>query len=232
MKRKIGIYTAIWATLLVLFNIFALLLSGWEAQEGYFYSFWIGYVFTTLMFVGQLICSVVAIKADNAQKVFYNISLIKTSYAGLITSFIVGSLCMFIAPLPYWFSAVICAIILASNVISVIKASVVVAEVERIDNKVKEQTFFIKSLTIDADTLVASAKSDEAKTECKKVYEAIRYSDPMSCDALASIEAQIAVKFTELCEAVNADNAESITTLANEVCILVNNRNQKCKLFK
>jgi hypothetical protein len=232
MKRRLGLYTAVWAALLILFNVIALVLTGWEGQEKYTSSFWIGYAFTTLMFIGQFICAVVAIKADNAQKMFYNISLIKTSYIGLVVSFVIGGLCMLISPLPYWLSTVVCAIVLVSNVITVIKATVAVTEIERVDDKVKTQTFFVKSLTVDADTLVASAKSDVAKTECRKVYEAIRYSDPMSNDALASVEGQIAVRFAELSDAVKADDADRITELANEVCILINNRNQKCKIFK
>ena len=139
---------------------------------------------------------------------------------------------MLISPLPYWLSTVVCAIVLVANVITVIKATVAVTEIERVDDKVKTQTFFVKSLTVDADTLVASAKSDVAKTECRKVYEAIRYSDPMSNDALASVEGQITVRFAELSDAVKADDADRITELANEVCILINNRNQKCKIFK
>ena len=79
---------------------------------------------------------------------------------------------------------------------------------------------------------MASAKSEAVKAECKKVYEAIRYSDPMSNDALASVEGQITVKFAELSEAVKADNTEKITELANEVIILVGDRNKKCKLLK
>ena len=79
---------------------------------------------------------------------------------------------------------------------------------------------------------MASAKSDAAKAECKKVYEAIRYSDPMSNDALASIEGQISIKFEALSAAVGADDIEKVSELANEVIILIGNRNGKCKLLK
>lgn len=105
-------------------------------------------------------------------------------------------------------------------------------EIDRVDTKVKTQTFFIKSLTINADTLMASAKSEAVKAECRKVYEAIRYSDPMSHDALASVESQITIKFAELSEAVKSDNVEKVAELANEVVVLIGDRNKKCKLLK
>ena len=105
-------------------------------------------------------------------------------------------------------------------------------EVEKIDQKIKVQTFFIKALTVDADSLLARAKSDAVKAECKKVYEAVRYSDPMSNDALASTESQITVAFAKLTAAVGADEIEAVKTAAEEVIILIGDRNRKCKLLK
>ena len=139
---------------------------------------------------------------------------------------------MLISPLPYWVGVVVCAIVLAANILSILKATAAVAEVERVDSKIKIQTSFIKMLTIDADTLVAQAKSDGVKAECRKVYEAIRYSDPMSNDALASVESQITVKFAELSDAVKADDVAKVAELANEVVILIGDRNKKCKSLK
>lgn len=232
MKKRFGFYAVAWAVLLALFNVIAFVSVGWEGQEKYTDSFWIGYVLISVTFVGQLVCAFFALKETNAQKVFYRISLIKTSYSGLISTFVFGGLCMLISPLPYWVGVLLCAVVLALNVNAVIKAAAVVSEVERIDAKIKQQTFFIKSLTVDADTLLASAKSDEVKAECKKVYEAIRYSDPMSSEMLAGVEGQITIKFAALSEAVQADDSQAVAAAAAEVLILVKDRNSRCKMLK
>ena len=71
-------------------------------------------------------------------------------------------------------------------------------------------------LTIDADTLMAQAKSDGVKAECRKVYEAIRYSDPMSNDALASVEGKISAKFAELSAKVAELEAKPAATPAHQ----------------
>ena len=225
MKKNFKFYAIGWALLLIIFNVIAFVSVGWAGQEKYTSSFWIGYVFITAMFIGQLICSVMAFKADSAKKLFYRIPLIRTSYAGLICSFIFGGLCMLISPLPYWVGVILCAIVLVANVLSVIKATAAIEEV-------KEQTFFIKSLTIDANTLTANAKSEAVKAECQKVYEAIRYSDPMSSDALASVEAQITIQFHALSEAVDGDDADLVVEIAKNLTVLIEDRNKKCKLFK
>ena len=70
------------------------------------------------------------------------------------------------------------------------------------------------------------------KTEAKKVYEAIRYSDPMSNPALSDLEVQIFDKFNEFSSAVKSDHAEKAKTAAGELMTLIQNRNKKCKLLK
>ena len=232
MKKNFKGYVVFWAVLLALFNVIAFVSVGWIGYEKYTASFWIGYAFITIAFIGQLVCSYIAFRSNSAQKLFYSISLIKCSYAGLIASFVVGGLCMLISPLPYWIGILVCTIVLAINAIAVVKATVVIGEVSRIDQKIKTQTFFIKSLTVDADTLMASAKSEAVKAECKKVYEALRYSDPMSSAALASVESEITVKFNAFSEVVKADDAEKVVDAAKEVIVLIGDRNKKCKLLK
>ena len=232
MKKAFKSYFAIWAILLVLFNIIAFVSVGWINQEKYTPSFWVGYVFITLSFIGQLVCAKTAFNAKNLQKLFYNIPLISLSWTGLIVSFVIGGLCMLISPLPYWVGVIACAIVLAVVAIAVIKASVAADAVSSIDDKIKTQTFFIKSLTVDAEGLIARAQTEEIKSECKKVYEAVRYSDPMSHEMLALAETQITIKFSDLSSAVNENNFEAVKALAREVVILVDERNKKCRLLK
>ena len=39
------------------------------------------------------------------------------------------------------------------------------------------------AVTADADSLLSRAKSEPVKAACKKVFEALRYSDPVSASA-------------------------------------------------
>lgn len=232
MKKVFKFYSAVWAVLLALFNVISFVSVGWAGIPQYTSSFWIGYVFITLSFIGQIVCAYFALKDDDIKKTFYNISLISTSYTGLILSFVFGGLCMIVSPLPYWVGIILCAIVLAINIITLVKASAVVDIVGEIDNKVKTKTFFIKSLTVDAESLISRAKSESIKAECKKVYEAVRYSDPMSNGALASIENDITIKFSKLSDAVVSEDSEAVVILADEITILLGDRNKKCKLLK
>lgn len=139
---------------------------------------------------------------------------------------------MVIPNLPNWIGIILCFVVLGFNAISLIKANVAADLVSKTDEKVKAKTFFIKSLTVDAEGLLARAETDEIKAECKKVYEAVRYSDPMSDEALAATESQITLKFAKLTTAVNNNNLETVKNTANEVIILVADRNKKCRFLK
>ena len=232
MKKRFSFYAISWTILLALFNVIAFVSPGWIWFEKYDAAFWIGYAFITATFLGQLACAWFALKEESATKLFYKVSLITTSYTGLVVTFVIGGLCMLISPLPYWVGVIACSIVLAANILAVIKVAAAIDEVQKIDEKIKVQTAFIKMLTVDAESLISRAKSETIKTECKKVYEAIRFSDPMSNDALASTESQITVKFAELSDAVKADNTEKVAEIANEVIILIGDRNKKCRLLK
>ena len=232
MKKRFGSYTIGWAVLLALFNVIAFVSPGWIWFEKYDAAFWIGYAFITATFLGQLACAWFALKEESATKLFYKVSLITTSYTGLIVTFVIGGLCMLISPLPYWIGILICSIVLAANILAVIKAAAVVDEVQKIDDKVKTQTEFIKTLAADAQLLIAKAQSEAVKAECKKVYEAIRYSDPMSNEKLAILENEIAKMLAMFANAIAADDSEKAADIAKELLVLVDSRNQKCRLFK
>ena len=226
-------YSLIWAINLALFNLIVFVtpneIGGISKFSG---SFWVGYIFITIAFLGQLACASVTFKSNNLQKFFYNIPLISLSYSGLIAMLIAGSVFMAVPVLPTWIGIIVCAIILAFNMNAITKASVSTEIVNAIDEKVKTQTFLIKNLTMDVQSLMTSAKSDEIRAEVKKVYEAIRYSDPMSDVKLADIESQLKIVFNNLVLSVDQGNIDTVKENAMITVELLERRNLLCKMMK
>lgn len=233
MKKTISIYSIIWTICLVVFNVITFVtpneIGGVSKFTG---TFWVGYIFITIAFIGQFTCAFVAFKAENLKKFFYNIPLLSISYGGLVTMLIVGSVFMAVPVLPEWIAIIVCVIVLAFNAIAIIKATAAADIVSGIDEKIKTQTFFIKSLSVDAQGLVTSAKSDELREEAKKVYEAIRYSDPMANSVLSDLDTQIERQFNAFSDAIKAEDAELAKETADALIEMVERRNQKCKLLK
>lgn len=233
MNKKFKYYAIVWAILLAVFNAVVFLvrpvIPGFKIV--YDARFWVAWLFVTAAFAGNLLCAYKAFRAENSTKLFYNIPLIRVSYVGLVLMLVFGAGLMLLPNCPAWIAAIVCLIILAFTAIAVIKAKAASDAVENIDKKVKAQTLFVKSLTVDAESLLARATTPEAKEACKKVFEAVRYSDPMSNDALSGVESQITLKFNEFSSAVTS-NTDTVSTLADELVVLVGDRNKKCKLLK
>lgn len=234
MKKNFKFYALIWAILLAVWCAVVFLVR--PIIPGYVINydarFWISFVFIVASFIGNLVCAFFAFKAENLKKMFLNLPLITVSWSALIAMLVAGSALMLIPNCPAWIAAIVCIVVLAINAIAVIKAVWAADTVNKVDEKVKAQTSYIKNLTVDAESILARAKSEPVKEECKKVYEAVRYSDPMSNSALASIESEIAIKFAKLSDAVVDDDFETVSNFTGKIIILLGDRNKKCKLLK
>lgn len=226
MKKNFKYYAAIWALLFVLFQVVAFSVGIIHRAN-----FWIAYLFLVITMIGQLGCTYFLLKSEKPEKIFLNISVLRVSILGMIVSMAVAVICMAVTAIPTALCVVVNCAVFVFAVIAVLKANVAAETVGKLDDKIKKQTFFIKSLTVDAEDLAASAKKQEAKEVCKKVYEAVRYSDPMNNEALASAESEITVKFQQFSKAVAA-NSNDIEAIAEELILLLEDRNKKCRMLK
>lgn len=232
MKKTFKQYTILWAILLAAYNIIVFAvrpIAGFVRL--YDARFWISWGCVILAFLIQLLLARKAFQSENKERFFLNVPLITESYAALVVMIVAASVLMLIPDCPAWIAIIVCAVICAFSGLSVVKAEIAANAVSVVDEKVKGSTLFIKSLISDAEILMVQARGEQAKTICKKVYESVRYSDPMSHDALASIENQITLRFHALSEAVSNDS-DSVSAIADEVILLVGERNKKCKLLK
>lgn len=164
------------------------------------------------------------------EKTFLGVSFITEAYALSIASVVLGIVYYLLVPIA-WVGIVFAVALAAFGMVTFMKVKVAVDEVEKVGKKVKAQTQYIKMLTVDAQNLMNRAATPEAKEAAKKVYEAVRYSDPMSNEALSVIEAKITVKFDEFANEVNAGGSR-VTDLADELVVLVKERNNKCRVLK
>lgn len=187
-----------------------------------------------IAFVGTAIAVafVLSLKVDTKEKMFLTVSQFRTAYIVTILSLILSGIYLFVAIVFDWMVYIGVVLVYGLAVISIIKAKTAVSAVAGIDEKIKVQTFFIKSLTVDAEHLMNTAKTSELKTLTKKVYEAVRYSDPMSNAVLVEVEDKIQNDFVDFENAVNGEDFELASSTADELLSLIDIRNKKCKLLK
>ena len=233
MKKNFKLYIICWAILLALFNVICFVTPNEAAGLNKFGgAFWVGYIFITASFIGQLVCAYIAFKAENLKKLFYNLPLITLSYTGLILTLIFGGLAMAIPNLPNWIGIIVCLIILAFTAIAVISAKAAGTVVSNIDEKIKTNAAFIKEMTVETQNLMNRANAPKLKEYCKKVYEALRYSDPMSKEQLTDIENRIKEEFAVFTDAVISDDLDLTESSAKELISFIDERNNVIRLIK
>lgn len=100
--------------------------------------------------------------------------------------------------------------------------------IDSVDNKVAVKRQFIKDLNNDLSSIKQNAP-DEVKKDIQTVIDAVRYSDPMSSDALAMIENDIQDNVTRLGQQTDSEQIR-------EICITlirqIKDRNNRIRAMK
>ena len=222
MKKNKGMAYAVLAIAFVLLNVIAFAVPRVKTA-----TFWIAYVFTAVAFASQIVIWKFAFKgADTLKSKFLGIPLISVGITYLIVQIIAFAVFMAFPIAPTWIALVVCALILCISAICLIGTETGREEINRVEEKVEKKVFYIKSLQVDIEMLVSSEIDADTKTALTKLADKIRFSDPMSNEALAELEAEITAKVNELKLAEN--KAEIIKVLDS----LITERNKKVKLLK
>lgn len=175
---------------------------------------------------------VLTMNISSKEKLFLQISQFKTAYWLGILSIVLSAVYMFVNLVPDWLVYVLFVVAYGVCTISINKAKTAVALVEGVDEKISTKTQVFKMLTADAEHLMSVSKTMELKAEAKRVYEAIRYSDPMSSDALSEIEGQIKSEFEFFSQAIKSEDLELAKSVSEGLINLIDGRNKKCKALK
>ena len=88
-----------------------------------------------------------------------------------------------------WIAIVVCALILGISAICLIGTETGREEINRVEEKVEKKVFYIKSLQVDIEMLASAERDADTKAALTKLAEKIRFSDPMSNEVLADLEA-------------------------------------------
>lgn len=190
-------------------------------------AFWIAYAFTVAAFAAQIgIWKIALGKEETLKSKFLGFPVVHIGIAYLIVQIVAFAVFMFIPTAPAWIVVIVCVLIAGISAICMIAADTGRGEIERVEAKVQKKVFYIRSLQVDVELLADKETDAEIKAALTQLAEKIRFSDPMSNEQLADLEAQIAAKVSDLKIATN--KAEVITELNS----LLDERNKKCKLLR
>ena len=221
MKKKVMAYSVL-GIVFALFNVLAFVISTEKTAI-----FWIAYAFSVVAFGLQIGIWNFAFKgAETLKSKFLGIPLISVGARYLVVQVIAFVVFMAFPFLPSWIPIVVCSVILGISAICLIGTETGREEINRVEEKVEKKVFYIKSLQVDIELLAESENDPDIKAELLKLADKIRFSDPMSSDALAKIETEILEKVSEL------KTAENKLAIIAATSALVAERNKKAKILK
>lgn len=213
---------------MAVFNVVAFVLP-----HKYNASFWVGYAFTMAAFLLQILFIYIAFgKADNLKKVYMGFSISQLGMTYLVLQVIWGLVCIFVPGMIFTVAIVVSVILLGLYLIFIIAAVAGRDAVNATEEKIAAKTFYIKSILVDVELL--AEKTDDAllKKNLKDLADTVKYSDPMSNEALFAVESKIEAKVAELSFAVESKEIENAVSLIRELQMLFSERNKKSKLLK
>lgn len=222
MSKNKGMAYAVLGIFFVIFNVIVFAIPTAKTA-----TFWVAYIFTLIAFAMQPLIWKFAFKdTDTLKSKFLGIPLISVGIIYLLVQIVAVAVFMALSFVSSWIAIVVCILILGISAICLIGTETGREEIDRIEHKVSKKVFYIKSLQIDIEMLAKVEADADTKTALTNLAEKIRFSDPMSDELLAELETKISNKFEEL------KSAEQKSTIINELTLLIEERNKKCKLLK
>ncbi len=190
--------------------------------------FWMGYSFTVFATLFLLAVILITLNKPSVNDKFHGLPVANLAWTYFVLQLGLSVWQMTNFEFPYFYAIIADTILAAIFIILTILTYAASNEITRVEEKVAEKVFYIKSLQGDIELLTSS--DARLSKVLKDLSETVRFSDPMSHSQLASIENMIINKFNLLQENIN--DVDAALPLCDEMQKLFAERNKKCKLLK
>lgn len=196
--------------------------------------FWVSFLFTLIAFgVVAMSLYMAFVKKPDAKSKFYGFPIAKIGVIYGIAQLLVGLLFMALGKwVPVWLAVLLYAVLLGAAVIGLISADAVVEEIHSQDAKLRKNVTLMRTLQSKLNQIASQCDNTDAASAVKEFAEELRYSDPVSGDALADIERDLTAAVDELQSAVIDGDSASIKQLCRKASGILVERNRLCKLNK
>ena len=233
MARQIK-YIIVWLAGVVLFNLICFLPAlETERTSDHSNSFWVIYGLVMFAFVLHLIFSCVALAEKNKEKRILNTPIMFICTMDLCLMVVAGIVCMAVSAIPGWLGIILCYALLFLFVLFFLGAKTVGETTAVANHELNRKTYSFRFFTDRAEELISLADTPETKQIAQSVYDKIRYSDMVSDPRLVNEETMINNKLDELYTGFqNKTDVQRLQQTANDLNMLVDRRNNKCKTLK
>ena len=226
-KNKVRFFIVL-AILFAVFTVIAIALPLAKTA-----TFWISYVFAVVALAVQIYAYPKAFAGESVKSKFYGFPIARVSTIYLIVQFVLSLIFMLAGKwVPAWVALICSALLFAAAAIGFIAVDAMRDEVERQDVVHKANVGTMRALQSKAVFVASQCDDAETKKALDAFAEALRFSDPVSSDALADIEENLTGLVDELGNAVMDKDYDAARSLCAKASTLLADRNRMCKLNK
>lgn len=224
-NAKFGLIAIIVAIVFFAYNVILFAVCGFGDHGG---TFWISYTFMMISFVIFAVSSLV-LKGRTVQLKDWLLGYPVLMYCGiyLVLEFIASI--TFIAldyiDCPWAIAFAVQMVPLVVHLVFIISCFMA----KNVEEEINRKTTYIRLLRVEVEMIAESATDTEVKTAFEKLAEQLRYSDPMSNEALSDLENRIS-NLVEQSKAVTEKS--DLLRICNNISLLITERNKKCKVLK
>ena len=196
-------------------------------------AFWISYVFAVIALAVQIYAYPKAFAGESVKSKFYGFPIARVTTIYLVAQLVLSLVFMIAGKwVPAWIPVILFALMLGAAAIGFIAAEGMRDEVERQDVVHKANVGTMRALQSKAVFIAGQCEDAETKKALDAFAEALRFSDPVSSDALKDIEENLTGLVEELGNAVLDKDYSATRTLCAKASSLLADRNRMCKLNK
>lgn len=225
-KSTVGI-SLIYVILLGVFNLLVFTIFKNHSNV-----FWLSYGFMTLAFVVQILSMFLSFRTADVETAFFGIPLASLSVFYLIAELVIGALFMIFQQASVTLALVIQIVVLAAFLIFAIISLLARDTVQEMGSNIKEKVDDLRSVLVDVEMMRDGCADSELKEKLRKLSETIKYSDPMSNEAIEGVEQRIRRKVSELRVYLDDNQIADATHACKELEMLYVERNKKLAMSK
>lgn len=185
-KKTVGMSFAIFGIVFAVYNLIVFLFLKPETPV-----FWMSYGFMVLAFALQILGMYLSFKEFSVQAVFFGIPLAQFTlyyfFAELFMSFVFMIFQNITWKIPLLLQILLLAVYAIVAIVSIAVRDTSVAAKDKVQNSAAVMRLNV----VDIEMLRDAAADPELKNQLRRLAEAVRYSDPMTNDMIADVDARI-----------------------------------------
>lgn len=214
---------------LVMYNIVAFMIPFAKTAV-----FWVSWGFTLAAFAVVAGAIYIAfVQKPDARSRFYGFPIARLAVIYGAVQLVLSFVFMAIGGITAWWVAVIAYTLeLCLAVIGLVTTEASRDEIQKQDSKLKKDVSAMRAIQSKANQLPSMCEDADAAAAVKAFAEELRFSDPVSSEAIADAEADLAAAVDQLQAAVVDGDAEQIKVLCRKAGAVLAERNRLCKLNK